>query len=62
MGKSITNKDDQLTYLKERLSMFMEVIENIEPEHTGLDEIDRLISIIDELEIKIEQFKERKAE
>ncbi|RFU63181.1 SE1561 family protein [Bacillus sp. V59.32b] len=62
MGKSITNKDDQLTYLKERLSMFMEVIDNIEPEHTGLDDIDRLISLIDELEIKVEQFKERKTE
>ncbi|CAH0345190.1 SE1561 family protein [Bacillus sp. CECT 9360] len=62
MGKSITNKDDQLIYLKERLSMFMEVIDNIEPEHTGLEDIDRLISLIDELEIKVEQFKERKAE
>jgi hypothetical protein len=59
MGKSISNKDDQLTYLKERLSMFMEVIENIEPESTELDDIDRLIEMIDELETKVEQFKKR---
>ncbi|PLT32983.1 SE1561 family protein [Bacillus sp. V5-8f] len=59
MGKSISNKDDQLTYLKERLSMFMEVIENIEPESTELDDIDRLITIIDDIETKMEQFKKR---
>jgi hypothetical protein len=62
VGKSIVNKDDQLTYLKERLSMFMEVIDNIEPEYTELEDIDRLIGMIDELEIKVEQFKGRKAE
>ncbi|RFU62935.1 SE1561 family protein [Peribacillus glennii] len=59
MGKSIYNKDDQLTYLKERLSMFMEVIDNIEPENTELDDIDRLITIIDDIEDKVEQFKKR---
>lgn len=59
MGKAIYNQDDQLTYLKERLSMFMEVIENIEPENTELEDIDHLIGIIDELETKLEQFKKR---
>lgn len=59
MGKSIYKKDDQLSYLKERLAMFLEVLENIDPETTELDDIDRLITIIDELETKIEQFKKR---
>ncbi|MFJ5622968.1 SE1561 family protein [Peribacillus loiseleuriae] len=57
MGKQITDKDDQLVYLKGRLTMFIEVLENIDPEHTELEDIDRLISMIDELEMKIEQFK-----
>lgn len=57
MGKQITDKDDQLVYLKERLTMFIEVLENIDPEHTELEDIDRLIGMIDELEMKIEQFK-----
>ncbi|MBA9026508.1 MULTISPECIES: SE1561 family protein [Bacillaceae] len=57
MGKQITDKDDQLVYLKGRLTMFIEVLENIDPEHTELEDIDRLISMIDELETKIEQFK-----
>ncbi|MCM3168143.1 SE1561 family protein [Peribacillus frigoritolerans] len=59
MGKSITGKNEQLTYLKERLTMFMEVLDHIEPENTELDDIDRLIGMIDDLEGKVEQFKTR---
>ncbi|MCM3674369.1 hypothetical protein M3699_10840 [Peribacillus simplex] len=59
MGKSITAKNEQLTYLKERLTMFMEVLDHIEPENTELEDIDRLIGMIDDLEGKVEQFKTR---
>ena len=59
MGKSITGKNEQLTYLKERLTMFMEVLDHIEPENTELEDIDRLIGMIDDLEGKVEQFKTR---
>ncbi|MDQ7860525.1 SE1561 family protein [Peribacillus frigoritolerans] len=52
MGKSITGKNEQLTYLKERLTMFMEVLDHIEPENTELEDIDRLIGMIDDLEGK----------
>ncbi len=59
MGKSITGKNEQLTYLKERFTMFMEVLDHIEPENTELEDIDRLIGMIDDLEDKVEQFKTR---
>ncbi|WP_375091032.1 SE1561 family protein [Peribacillus sp. RS7] len=59
MGKSITGKNEQLTYLKERLTMFMEVLDHIEPENTELEDIDRLIGMLDDLEGKVEQFKTR---
>jgi len=59
MGKSITGKNEQLTYLKERLTMFMEVLDHIEPENTELEDIDRLIGMIDDLEGKVEQYKTR---
>ncbi|MFF2458389.1 SE1561 family protein [Peribacillus simplex] len=59
MGKSITGKNEQLTYLKERLTMFMEVLDHIEPETAELEDIDRLIGMIDDLEGKVEQFKTR---
>lgn len=62
MGKSITDKNDQLSYLKERLTMFMEVLDHIEPESTELEDIDRLIGMLDDLEDKVVQFKKHEAE
>ncbi|MFJ7746422.1 SE1561 family protein [Peribacillus sp. NPDC097295] len=62
MGKSITDKNDQLSYLKERLTIFMEVLDHIEPESTELEDIDRLIGMLDDLEDKVVQFKTRSEE
>ncbi|MGM9988456.1 MAG: SE1561 family protein [Bacillaceae bacterium] len=57
MGKSIHDKDAQLTYLKERLNMFMEVIDAIEPETVELEDLDRLLQMLDDMEMKMGQFK-----
>ena len=57
MGKAIQDKDTQLVYLKERLNMFIEVIDTIEPEEVELEDVDRLLAMLDELELKSEQFK-----
>ncbi len=59
MSKSITDKDQQLTYLKERLQMFLEVLDAIDPETTSLEDIDRLIQMITDVEEKIEIFHNR---
>lgn len=40
--------------------MFLEVLDSIDPENTELEDIDRLIGMIDDLEMKCEQFKENK--
>ncbi|KYG91348.1 hypothetical protein A0U40_15440 [[Bacillus] sp. KCTC 13219] len=57
--KPITNKEQQVTYLKERLEIFLEVLDAIDPETTELDDIDRLIQMMDDLEDKMEQFHQR---
>ncbi|KGR77029.1 SE1561 family protein [Ureibacillus manganicus] len=59
MSKSITDKDQQLSYLKERLQIFLEVLEAIDPETTDLEDIDRLIQMISDVEEKIEVFNNR---
>ncbi|MGK7379998.1 SE1561 family protein [Planococcus sp. 1R117A] len=59
MGKSITNKEQQVKYMKQRLNMFLEVLDAIEPENTELEDIDRLIAMVDELDDKMQQFKAR---
>ncbi|WP_154669129.1 SE1561 family protein [Planococcus antarcticus] len=62
MGKSITNKEQQVSYMKQRLSMFLEVLDAIEPENTELEDIDRLIAMVDDLDDKMKQFQGRPAE
>ncbi len=57
MGNAIYDKDSQVSYLKQRLNMFVEVLDSIDPEHTELEDIDRLIEMIDDLEVKCKQFK-----
>lgn len=57
MGNAVHDKDSQLKYLKTRLNMFMNVIDSMDPESTDVDDIDRLIKMLDELEVKQEQFK-----
>lgn len=57
MGNAVHDKDSQLKYLKTRLNMFMNVIDSMDPESTDVDDIDRLIKMLDELEIKQELFK-----
>lgn len=59
MSNPITDKDQQLNYLKERLHMFLEVLEAIDPETTSLEDIDRLIQMINDVEEKIELFNNR---
>ncbi|RDI42221.1 SE1561 family protein [Falsibacillus pallidus] len=57
MGNAIHDNESQLSYLKTRLNMFMDVLDSIDPENTELDDIDRLIGMIDDIETKCEQFK-----
>ena len=59
MGKSIHDKEQQVTYLKGRLEIFLEVLDAVDPEHTELEDIDRLIQMMDDLEEKIQQFNKR---
>jgi hypothetical protein len=57
LGNAVRDQALQLQYLKNRLNMFLEVIESLDPETTDLEDIDRLIRMIDDLEMKYERFK-----
>ena len=62
MGNQISNPEQQVSYLKDRLQMFLEVLDTIEPETTNLEDIDRLIQMMDDLELKMDQFKNTRFE
>ncbi|MCD7036333.1 hypothetical protein LRR81_18980 [Metabacillus sp. GX 13764] len=57
MGNAVNDKESQVSYLKNRFNMFMEVLDTIDPESTDVEDIDRLISMLDDLELKYEVFK-----
>ena len=59
LGSPIQDKNNQVDFLKQRLNMFMDVLEAIEPEETDIEDIDRLIEIIDEIESKCREFNNR---
>ncbi|XJZ27894.1 SE1561 family protein [Bacillota bacterium Lsc_1132] len=59
MGTEINDKNKQVEFLKQRLNMFLELLDAIDPEAADLDDVDRMISIVDELDSKIREFKHR---
>ncbi len=59
MGSPVHDKNSQVNFLKQRLNMFLDVLEAIDPEEADLDDIDNLIKMIDELENKCKEFNNR---
>ncbi|MDF2859213.1 MAG: hypothetical protein K0Q87_5064 [Neobacillus sp.] len=59
MGSPVHDKNTQVDFLKQRLNMFLDVLEAIDPEEADLDDIDNLIKMIDELENKCKEFNNR---
>lgn len=59
LGSPIKEPGTQVDFLKKRLNMFLDVLESIEPETTDLEDIDRLLEIVDELEAKCREFNNR---
>ncbi|WOV86624.1 SE1561 family protein [Sporosarcina oncorhynchi] len=50
----------QVDELKNRLHQFLEKLDSIEPETTDVNDIDQLISLIDELENQMNKLKSDK--
>ncbi|WHY87466.1 SE1561 family protein [Neobacillus novalis] len=59
MGIPINDKNSQVDFLKQRLNMFIDVLDAIDPEDTDLEDIDRLISMLDDMESKCREFNNR---
>nr|WP_221212072.1 SE1561 family protein [Anoxybacillus rupiensis] len=57
VGNAVYEKEKQLKYLEERFNMLLHMLDSLDPEAADLEDIDRLIAVIDSLEMKYEQFK-----
>nr|WP_100406373.1 SE1561 family protein [Bacillus solitudinis] len=57
MGGPVHNKAEQMKYLQGRFEMLMTVLDSIDAEVAGVDEIDRLLKMLDDIETKCKQFR-----
>lgn len=57
MGGSIHSKEEQMKYLNMRIKMIVDYLDQLDPEETGVEEIDRVIKLLDHLENKCKVFR-----
>ena len=59
LGSPIKDSNTQVVFLKHRLNAFSELLDAIDPEDTDLADIDRMIAIVEEMDAKCREFKNR---
>ncbi|MCF6412083.1 SE1561 family protein [Pseudalkalibacillus salsuginis] len=57
MGNAVNDKSSQMDYIQNRIDMLLKVLDTIDPETAGIEEIDQIIAMLDELEQKCKQFR-----
>jgi Mn-containing catalase len=57
VGNSVHDKESQLTYIHNRMDMLVKVLDTIDAESAGVSEIDRIIEMLDDIELKCQQFR-----
>ncbi|WP_458414701.1 SE1561 family protein [Schinkia sp. CFF1] len=57
MGNAIHDKKAQIEYLTNRLNLLLSVLDTISPEEADVEDIDRLLQMLEDLQSKINQFK-----
>ncbi len=57
LGGKIESKDRQLAYLQRRFELLANVVEGMNADTASVEELDRLLSMIDDIEVKCKQFR-----
>jgi hypothetical protein len=57
VGNSIDDKTTQKQYIKNRMDLLLQTLDTIDAETAVVEEIDRIISMLDDLEQKCKQFR-----
>ena len=57
LSKSIIDQKEQLNFLYGKMELLMTMLDSIEPEEAGVEEIDRIIDMLDEIENKCKKFR-----
>ena len=57
MGGTISTKNEQLDYLQKRFELLASVIDGMDAESANVEELDSILKMIDDIEVKIKQFR-----
>ncbi|MCP3033026.1 hypothetical protein LF817_16995 [Halobacillus sp. A1] len=58
MGKAVDNKVDQFRYVKNRIQMLNEVVSSMDPDHMDMEDYNRVLEMIEQLQLKMARFKQ----
>ncbi len=57
MGKATNDRSSQINYLQNRIQMLQQVIESMDGETAATSDLDHLLSMMEDLRLKIERYK-----
>ncbi|WP_100489042.1 SE1561 family protein [Sporolactobacillus pectinivorans] len=56
MGRATDSKSDQVAYLKNRIRLLSYMINALESDSAGPEDLNKLLGMLDDLEIKVKRF------
>ncbi|MCD8503068.1 MAG: hypothetical protein LRY71_17205 [Bacillaceae bacterium] len=57
MVNSINTQKEQLSFLYGKMDLLMKMLDTVDPEEAGVEDIDRIIEMLDEIEVKCRTFR-----
>ncbi|MGP4068542.1 SE1561 family protein [Halobacillus sp. B29] len=57
MGKAAQHPSDQFHYIKNRIKMLNQVVSSMDADEVDMDDFNRILEMIQQLQIKMERFK-----
>ena len=57
MGKAAQQPSDQFHYIKNRIQMLNQVVSTMDAENVDMDDFNRVLEMIEQLQMKMERFK-----
>ncbi|MGI8316527.1 SE1561 family protein [Halobacillus mangrovi] len=57
MGKAAKHPSDQFHYIKNRVKMLNQVVSTMDADEVDIDDFNRVLDMIQQLQIKMERFK-----
>ncbi|WLR53345.1 SE1561 family protein [Bacillus tianshenii] len=57
MGKAVNDRKSQIEYVKNRINLLKNVVDTMDAEHADVEDMDRLLKMMNDLQIKLNRFR-----